>query len=103
MDECGLLGLALAVLAGQVHGQGQQPRAQEAADARGNQVDETEPWEREWYVVRKGPLCSGQPPNGLPVGGSETYRESFETRASGNRTTYGLGHRQAEDVGLGDL
>lgn len=43
MDECGLLGLALAVLAGQVHCQGQQPRAQEAGDARSHQVDETEP------------------------------------------------------------
>lgn len=43
MDEGGLLGLALAVLAGQVHCQGQQPRAQEAGDARSHQVDETEP------------------------------------------------------------
>lgn len=44
MDQCGLLGLTLAVLARQVHCQGQEPRAQEAGDARGHQVDEIEPW-----------------------------------------------------------
>lgn len=44
MDECGFLGLALAVLAGQVHRQGQEPRAQEARDTSGHQVDEVEPW-----------------------------------------------------------
>lgn len=43
MDQCGLLGLTLAVLARQVHCQGQEPRAQEAGDARGHQVDEIEP------------------------------------------------------------
>ena len=73
VDECGLLGLALAVLAGQVHCQGQQSRAQEAGDTGGYQVDETEPWgwgvERE--VIREGPLCRGEPPSCLPTGGSE--------------------------------
>lgn len=44
MDKCGLLRLALAVLARQVYGQGQEPRAQEAGDACGHQVDETKPW-----------------------------------------------------------
>lgn len=44
MDQCGLLGLALAVLAGQVHCQGQKPRAQEAGDTCGHQVDDIEPW-----------------------------------------------------------
>ena len=50
VDECGLLGLALAVLSGQVHCQGQQSRAQEAGDTGGYQVDETEPWG--WGVER---------------------------------------------------
>jgi len=56
MDERGLLGLVLAMLAGQVHRQGQQPRAQEAGDTRGHQVDETEPWESKRPEVREGPL-----------------------------------------------
>lgn len=43
MDKRGLLGLVLAMLAGQVHCQGQQPRAKEAGDACGHQMDETEP------------------------------------------------------------
>lgn len=43
MDECGFLRLALAVLARQVHRQGEQPRPQEAGDTRGYQVNETEP------------------------------------------------------------
>lgn len=56
MDERRLLGLVLAMLAGQVHHQGQQPRAQEAGDTCGHQVDETEPWESKRPEVRKGPL-----------------------------------------------
>lgn len=71
MDECGFLGLALAVLAGQVHRQGQQPRAQEAGDTCGYQVDKTEPWERQRQVVRKGPLRREKTPDCLPAGNSE--------------------------------
>ena len=56
MDERGLLGLVLAMLAGQVHRQGQQPRAQEAGDTCGHQVDEAEPWESKRPEGRKGPL-----------------------------------------------
>lgn len=46
MDKRGLLRLALAVLARQVHCQGQEPRSQEAGHTSDYQVDETEPWRK---------------------------------------------------------
>ena len=69
-----ILGLALAVLAGQVHCQGQQPRAQEAGDTCGYQVDETEAWERQKQVVRKGPGRRGETTDCLPLGSSVTKK-----------------------------
>lgn len=55
MDKRGLLRLALAVLARQVHRQGQEPRAQEAGHTSDYQVDETEPWREErWMVIKRG-------------------------------------------------
>lgn len=70
MDERGLLGLVPAVLAVQVHRQGQQPRAYEAGDACGHQVEETEPWERE--ETRGKERATVKTPNCPPIGGSET-------------------------------
>lgn len=61
MDKRGLLRLALAVLARQVHRQGQEPGAQEAGYTSGYQVDETEPWtEERWTEKKKGGVrCGG--------------------------------------------
>lgn len=59
MNKGGLLRLALAVLTGQVHSQGEQPRAQEAGDTRGYQVDEIESWKVGRQVSGKGPPAQG--------------------------------------------
>lgn len=66
MDKRGLLRLALAVLARQVHRQGQEPRAQEAGYTSGYQVNETEPWREERWSVRKGPLWRRRPSDCRP-------------------------------------
>lgn len=46
MDKRGLLRLTLAALTRQVHGQGQEPRAQKAGHSSDHQMDETEPWRK---------------------------------------------------------
>lgn len=80
MDKRGLLRLALAVLARQVHCQGQEPRSQEAGHTSDYQVDQTEPWRRR----------SSSEKGGLPIAFLR-QRQLLEGSEHGKRKERGWG------------